>query len=64
MKKRSNSRKLLLSKETVRTLVPSDMNFVAGGWCRKISFGVGSACDCSGSATDTGTCTDCSTIQY
>lgn len=65
MRKRSNDRKLLLSKETVRTLIPSDMSFVAGGLCaRRISAGAGSACDCSGSGTATGTCTDCSSIQY
>ena len=65
MRKRSNSQRLLLSKETVRNLVPEDLGQVAGGIiCGRLTRGAGSACDCSGSDTASGTCTDCSTIQY
>jgi hypothetical protein len=65
MRKRSNNQRLLLSKETVRNLVPGDLDQVAGGIiCARMTRGVESICDCSGSATASGTCTDCSTIQY
>ncbi len=65
MKKRSVDKKLLLSRETVRNLITTDLNFVAGGLCtQRYSRGVDTACDCSGSATASGTCTACSTIQY
>jgi hypothetical protein len=63
MKKRSLDKKLLLSKETIRSLISEDLELVAAGvvQCRKISFGGGTACDCSGG---TDTCGACSTIQY
>ena len=65
MKKRSIDKKLLLAKETVRNLITDDIRFVAGGLCtNRISRGAETACDCSGSATASGTCGDCSTIQY
>jgi hypothetical protein len=65
MKKRSVDKKLLLSRETVRNLITTDLSFVAGGLCtRGLSQGAASACDCSGTATASGTCGACSTIQY
>jgi hypothetical protein len=65
MKKRSIDKKLQISRETVRNLITSDLTFVAGGLCtRGPSQGAASACDCSGTATATGTCGACSTIQY
>jgi hypothetical protein len=65
--KKHLDKKLLLSKETIRRLVPDEMNMVVGGICQsRISrtTGAETACDCSGSATATGTCGDCTTIQY
>jgi hypothetical protein len=65
VKKRSMDKKLSLSRETVRNLITSDLSFVAGGYCtNRISRSGETACDCSGSATASGTCGDCSTIQY
>ena len=65
--KKQLEKKLLLSKETIRRLVPDEMHMVVGGICRtRISrtSGAETACDCSGSATASGTCGDCTTIQY
>jgi len=64
MKKRSVDKKLLLSRETVRNLITTDLTFVAGGICTRMTRGIDTACDCSGSATASQTCTACSTIQY
>ncbi len=65
MKKRSIDKKLQISRETVRNLITSDLSFVAGGLCTQgPSRGIETACDCSGSATASGTCGACSTIQY
>jgi hypothetical protein len=65
VRKRSISRKLLLSKETVRSLVPEALSYAVGGDvpppCRRISYGGPTACDCS-SGSDT--CWECSTMQY
>jgi len=65
MKKRSLGKKLLLSKETIRSLIPDEFGVVVRGGviqCRKISYGVASACDCQGGGSDT--CMECSTMQY
>ena len=61
--KKHLGKKLLLSKETIRRLVPDEMHMVVGGLCRttRESRGTETACDCSG--TGSGTCGDCSTIQ-
>lgn len=65
MKKRSMDKKLALDRETVRNLITSDLSFVAGGVCgTRMTRGGLSACDCSTSDTASGTCGDCSSIQY
>jgi len=66
MKRRSPGRKLLLSKETIRSLMTAELRFVAGGsdCTEKNTRGDLSACDCSTSATASDTCGACSTVQW
>jgi hypothetical protein len=49
MKKRTERKRLSLSKETIRSLVSQELQGVVGG----VSCGGVSACDCSSVATDT-----------
>ncbi|HEX6898220.1 MAG TPA: class I lanthipeptide [Thermoanaerobaculia bacterium] len=74
MKRRSQNKKLSLSKETIRNLMTSQLRFVAGRGSDcvegKETRGDFTACDCSGmmspwvTFTCTDTCGDCSTTQY
>jgi len=52
MKRKNKTMKLTLAKETLRDLVPNDLEKVAGG---RISCGV-SGCDCSGGTDTAGWC--------
>jgi|GEM_PF-3964219 len=66
MKKRLLDKKLLLSRETVRNLMSTELRYVAGGsdCTDKPTRGALSACDCSTSATASDTCNECSTVQW
>lgn len=52
MKKKEQDRKLRLSKDTLRSLVPTELQQVAGG---RISCGA-TGCDCSGGGDTVGFC--------
>lgn len=52
MKKNQSDHKLRLSKDTIRSLVPSDLEKVGGG---RISCGE-TGCDCSGGGDTVGWC--------
>jgi hypothetical protein len=68
MKRRSQNKKLALSKETIRNLITTQLRFVVGvgSDCPegKDTRGDLTACDCSVSATASDTCGDCSTVQW
>jgi len=68
MKRRSRDKKLLLSKETLRNLMTTELRFVAGrgSECNTENNTQGdlSACDCSTSRFATDTCGACSTVQW
>lgn len=68
MKRRTLDKKLLLSKETIRNLMNSELGFVAGrgSECNTENPTQGdlSACDCSTSRFATDTCGACSTVQW
>jgi hypothetical protein len=73
MKRRSQDKKLSLSKETIRHLMTAEIRFIAGrgsDCVKEETRGDFTACDCSGTLgpwvtfTCTDTCGDCSTVQY